>query len=807
MKIWTLVPLCIALIAAAGCSRQTLTRADYPVAAVPLRDVQITDAFWLPRIEANRTVTVPGLFTRSEKMGRAPDSRIVEAAAYILAKTSDPAFRDRVDSTLDKMIQDIRTRKHRWSNQGDGELPAAGGFMQAAVAYYEATGSRKLLDVAIEIADDIDSVFGPDARHDISNHEGVKMGLIQLYRATGNEKYLKLAKFFLDERGNPGSGRALYGPYAQDHVPVKSQTRAIGHCVRATYLYVPLTDIAVLTGDGEYARADERIWEDAVSKRTYLTGGIGSYRDGEDFGDDYDLPNLACWNEICAAFGNVLWNQRLFMLSRDAKYVDLMERILYNGLLVGVSLKGDTFLYQAPLNAEKAFARQAAFGPNCCPPQIARFLPQLGSLIYAQGDEGFYVNLFVASRAQINLKQTAVTVAQETRYPWEGVIRISVDPQKTQEFAVFVRIPGCARNQPYPNSLYRYVSTSSPTFSLAVNGKAAPYVLERGFARIERAWAKGDAIELTLPMPVQKVVADDRVADDRGMLALEHGPLVFCAEGIDNGGSVFNLLVPDSAELQFAYRPDLLGGIGTINGKVFALSRGKDGVSIRKQPQSFTAVPYYAFGNRGATQMTVWLAREESKSQISPRPTIASASRATSSCGNGTVTDDYPGHKPPTIEQRFYPNTQDGSGDISAVYDQVDPVNSEDGSSTFLRLRPQSGDKAWVQYDFARPARVSSVEVYWKEDKQYCVLPKAWHLLYRDGNAWKPVQAAGSYGVERDKFNKVAFNPLTASGLRIEVQLHGKVYRKGQLGPPDANYLLDDLVWYEGGVIEWRVNP
>jgi DUF1680 family protein len=807
MKKWTLVPICIALIAAIGCSRQTLRKADYPVAAVPLRDVQITDAFWLPRIEANRNVTVPGLFTRSEKMGRAPDSRIIEAAAYILTNNPNPALRERLDSALDKMIQHIRARKHRWSNQGDGELPAAGGFMQAASAYYEATGSRKLLDVAIEIADDIDSVFGPDKRHDISNHEGVKMGLIQLYHATGNDRYLKLAKFFLDERGNPGSRRTLYGPYAQDHVPVKSQTRAIGHCVRATYLYIPLTDIVALTSDAEYTRANERIWEDAVSKRTYLTGGIGSYRDEEDFGDDYDLPNLACWNEICAAFGNVLWNQRLFMFRRDAKYVDLMERILYNGLLVGVSLKGDTFFYQAPLKAVEGFARQAAFGPNCCPPQIARFLPQLGSLIYAQGDEGLYVNLFVASRAQVRLKETAVNVVQDTRYPWEGVIRISVDPQKAQKFAVFVRIPGWARNQPYPNSLYRYVSTSSPAFSLTVNGKAAPYVLERGFARIEREWAKGDAVELTLPMPVQKVVADDRVADDRGMLALERGPLVFCAEGVDNGGSVFNLLIPNNAELQVAYRPDLLGGIGTINGKVFALNRGKDGVSIRKQAQSVTAIPYYAFGNRGPTEMAVWLAREESKSKIASRPTIASTSRATSSCGDGTLVDNYPGHKPPTIEQRFYPNTQDGSGDISAIYDQVEPVNSEDGSATFLRLRPQSGDKAWVQYDFSRPAKVSSVEVYWKEDKQYCVLPKAWHLLYRDGNAWKPVQSADSHGVERNKLNNVSFTPVTTSALRMEIELQGKVYRKGQLGPPDANYLNEDLTWYEGGLIEWRVNP
>ncbi len=807
MRKWILFVIGLALVCAVSSSGQGLKKSDYPVVAIPFGDVEVTDEFWAPRMETNAEVTVPDLLGRSLQSGRGPNSRVFEAAAYIVTKDPNSPLRAQLDASLDKMIESIRSRKQMWSNQRDGTLGSAGGFMLAAVAYQQATGSRKLLDVAIEIGDDVDSVFGPNKRHDISNHEGVKMGLVKLYQATGDEKYLRLAKFFLDERGNPESGRPLYGSYAQDHVPVINQQRAIGHAVRATYLYVPLTDIAALTGDPAYIRATDRIWEDAVSKRTYLTGGVGSYRREEDFGDDYDLPNLHCWNEICAAFGNVLWNQRLFMLMRDAKYVDVMERILYNGLLVGVSLKGDTFLYQAPLKADEKFARQPSFGPNCCPPQIARFLPQLGGLIYAQGDEGVFVNLFVASRAQAKVGQTPVTITQETKYPWDGVTKISINPEKAQKFTVFVRIPGWARNQPVPTSLYRYASTSSPQFSLTVNGKSAPYGLEKGFARIEREWTKGDAIELTLPMPVRRVVANDRVADDRGMVALERGPLVYCGEGVDNGGSVFNLLVPTDAEFQFAYRPDLLGGVGTIAGNVLALGRGPDGVSIRREAQSFTAIPYYAFGNRGPTQMAVWLAQEESKAIIPPTPTTASTSRATSSNGDGTLEDTYPDHKPPTIARRFYPGSQDGSGDISAIYDQVEPVNSEDGSSTWLRLRPQTGDKAWVQYDFAKPERVSSVEVYWKADKHYCVLPKAWKLLYKDGDTWKPAETSESYGVEADKFNKVAFTPVTTSALRMDIELEGVVYKKGVLGPPDANYLAEDLLWYEGGVIEWRVNP
>lgn len=779
---------------------------DYRISPVSYKDVQITDAFWTPRLESNRTVSIPGLLDRYDKTGRSPDLRLIEAACYVLARNPDAALRKRVDGTLDRIIAEIRSRKHKWSTEGDGDGLWAGNFLETSVAYFEATGSRKLLDVAIEIADDLDSVFGPGRRHDIANHEGIKIGLIRLYRCTGSTKYLNLARFFLDARGDPADRPGLYGPYAQDHQPVKVQTRAIGHAVRATYLYMPLTDIAALTGDSEYARADERIWEDAVSKRTYLTGGVGSYRDEEDFGDDYDLPNLSAWNEICAAYGNTLWNQKLFLLRQDAKFIDVLERTLYNAFLVGVSLSGDTYLYQAPLRTYGGFARQRWFGPNCCPPNLARLLPQLGGLIYAQGDQSLYINLFVGSKAEVKLGGVPLTVAQVTRYPWDGATRLIINPQKPQKFAVFVRIPGWARNQPMPGLLYRYLPAPEQKISMTINGATASYEVEKGYARIEREWKAGDTIELNLPMPVRRVVASDQVADDRGMVALERGPLVFCAEQTDNPGGVFNLLLPENAGLEFAYWQNLLGGIGMITGKAIALRRGVDRTSIVMQTQNFTAVPYYAFGNRSQGEMSVWLARDRSKAGIAPEPTIASTSRATSSCGNGTVAENYPGNKPPTIERRFYPSSQDGSGAISAIYDQLEPVNSEDGSAPFLRLHPQSGDRAWVQYDFAEPAKVSSVEVYWKDDKQVCVLPQSWRLLYKDGDTWKPVSASGPYPVAKDVFNKAAFQPVTTSSLRLEIQLQGKLYKKGALGPPDGNYLTQDLTWYECGIIEWRVN-
>jgi len=795
---------CVALFSAA-CAPTAARKSDYPVSPVSYKNVRVTDAFWTPRLENNRTVSIPGMLDRYDRAGRGPDLRLIEAACYVLAGNPDPALKSRMDGYLDRAIERIRSRKQIWSDEGDGDFFAAGNFLELGVAYYEATGSRRLLDVAIEIADDLDAVFGPNRRHNISNHEGIKLGLLRLYRSTGNERYLRLARFFLDTRGNPAGRSVMYGPYAQDHEPVKSQARAIGHAVRATYLYIALTDIAALTGDPEYAVADERIWNDAISKRTYLTGGIGSYRDEEDYGDDYDLPNLSAWNEICAAYGNVFWNQRLFQLRRDAQFVDVLERTLYNAFLAGVSLRGDTYLYQAPLKTYGSFARQAWFGPNCCPPNLARLLPRIGGLIYAQGDQGLFVNLFAGSNAHIQLKGTSLKVAQETRYPWDGAVAISVSPQQPLTFALFVRIPGWARNQPVPGTLYHYLPAAERPVALTVNGSAVAYSMEKGYARIEREWKAGDVVQLDLPMPVWRVLAADQVADDRGMVALERGPLVFCAEQADNPGGVFNLVLSDNAELQFAYRPDLMGGIGAITGKAAAASRGPDRVSLVRKERDITAIPYYAFGNRSQGEMSVWLARENARAAMPPQRTIASTSRATSSCGNGTVAEDYPGNQPPTIERRFYPSSQDGSGDIRAIQDQMEPVNSMDGSSPFLRLHPQSGDRAWVQYDFAGPARVASVEIYWKDDKQYCVLPQSWRLLYKDGNEWKPVTALGPHPVTGDQFNKVSFSPVTTSALRIEIQLQPKVYKKGSLGPPDGNYLTQDLTWYEGGVIEWRI--
>lgn len=793
------------LCPAAGAAQTGSVGPDYAVAPIPLANVEINDHFWSPRIRTTREVTLPYLLQHTMAAQRTSDGRLFEAAAYFIAKQPDAALQSQVESLSDSAIRSVRARENVWPSTGDGSFFGAGHFIEGAVAYYQATGDRKLLSAAIEVANNLDSVFGPGKRYDISNHEELELALVKLYRATGDRRYVTLAKFLVDTRGTRAGGRELTGWYAQDDRPIKEQQRAIGHCVRATYLYSAVADLAALTGDAGYNHASQRIWHDAISKRTYLTGGIGSYRQHENYGDDYDLPNLSCWNEICASVGNILWNHRMFLLSQNAQCIDVMERILYNGLLAGVSLSGNKFLYQTPLKATADFERQPWFGPNCCPPNITRLIAQLGSLVYAVNAESLYVNLFMGNHAHTEVNKVPVKIEQQTNYPWDGKVRIGMNPAQKTKFALQVRVPGWAENQPVPSSLYRYESSTPAVYTLLVNGEKTNFVLEKGYARIEREWSPGDSVELTLPMRVQQVRAHDLVIEDRNCVALERGPLVFCAEAIDNDGNISNLVVDSHSKLQYVFEPNLLNGIGTIQGNILRAQRGPD-KTITTRAAKIVAIPFYAFGNRGGSEMSVWLAATPAKAVLSPTPTLAARSKATSSCGEGTVADNYPGHEPPAIARRMYPSSQDGSGHIHAIADQVEPVSSEDGSGTFLRLRPQTGSRVWVQYDFPEQAHVSSVDVYWKDDKQFCILPESWRLLYNDGSTWRSVKSTTGFPVARDKYVTAAFEPVVASGLRIEIQLQQALYKRGDLGPPDADYMKDDTPWYEGGLIEWRIN-
>ncbi len=778
---------------------------DYPVTPVPFTAVRIDDAFWTPRLEVNRTVSIPYAFQQCEETGRVDNFLIaagkeqgkflpprwndtdiykgIEGASYAMSLHPDAE----VDQYMDELIAKVAAAQEedgylytartcnpdnppggcgpeRWSSlSGSHELYNAGHLFESAVAHYQATGKRPYLDVAIKFADLVDRTFGPEATVDVPGHEVIEMGLAKLYRTTGEKRYLDLARFFIDMRGRSDL-RRTWGEYCQDHKPVVEQDEAVGHAVRATYLYAGVADLAALTGNPQYVAAVDRIWNNVVTRKLYLTGGVGASGHGEAFGTNYVLPNATAYNETCAAIGNAFWNHRMFLLHGDAKYLDVLERVTYNGLISGVSSSGDKFFYPNPLASKGNYARQPWFGCACCPQNLMRFLASLSGYAYARQGDTLLVNLFMGGEAKVDLKGNSVTIKQETRYPWDGAVKLTVSPGRPGEFTLGVRIPGWARNQPVPSDLYRYLDGTEQKASLKVNGENVGLDLEKGFARIRRTWTAGDVVELNLPMPVRRVIAHDAVEADRGRVALERGPVVYCAEGVDNQGHVFNLVLPDDAPLSAQFRDDLLGGVVVITGKAAALQR-TDRDSIEERPQDFMAIPYSTWANRGPNEMAVWLAREPSAAEPLPAPTIASASKA-------TVSFIREGGEPQLA--------------IAGLNDQVDPKHSNDQSIPRFHWWPHRGTVEWVQYDFRKPAKVSAVEVYWFDDTAQgnCRVPDSWKLLYRTGDQWKEVPDPGAYGTDKDKFNKTTFTPVETTNLRIEAQL-----RAG----------------HSSGILEWRV--
>lgn len=765
--------------------------ADYPIQPVDFTQVHVHDHFWAPKMQVNADVSIPYVLDKCEKTGRIDNFleaagkksgdkltefpfddtdlyKVIEGASYALQQKANPKLESYLDTLIsyigaaqepDGYLYTFRTvkaakphpwiGKRRWEKESDlsHELYNSGHLYEAAVAHYKATGKKNLLNIAIKNADLLVKDFGPGKEQAYPGHQIVELGLAKMYRVTGKKEYLDLAKFFLDVRGPKGSD------YNQANHKVVDQHEAEGHAVRATYMYTGMADIAALTGDKSYLNAIDDIWKDVAEKKIYITGGIGATGAGEAFGKPYQLPNMSAYAETCAAIANVYWNLRMFLLHGDAQYMDVLERTLYNGLLSGVSLSGDRFFYPNPLASMGQHQRSAWFSCACCISNMTRFLPSVPGYVYAQHANDIYVNLYMSSTSDINLPAAGkVQLVQETEYPWQGKIALQVNPQKSSAFALRVRIPGWAQQKPAPGDLYKNGDDKAAPVVVTVNGKPLAYETEKGYAVLKRTWRKGDRVSLELPMEVEKVFANEKVKDDQGRFALQRGPILYCLEGPDNKDSlVQNVLVDKNAAVQVAYKPDLLKGVTVLTMKGSSARRQLNSDELVKTEQEITAIPYYAWNNRGPGEMIVWIPYQESAARPKPAPTIAATSKASSSLrGNARS--------------------------LMALNDQIEPMNSADQSNTYLHWWPKNNSLEWVQYNFNKEQTVSESQVYWYDDGPFggCRIPPGYKVYYKKGEEWVPVSPVGAYEIAKDKFNTLKFEPVTTTALKMEVQLPEK---------------------------------
>lgn len=782
-----------------------------PIAEVPFTQVHFCDSFWAPRMETNRTVSIPSAFEQCELNGRFDNFalagglikgehkgdfsfddtdpyKIIEGASYSLAVKYDK----KLDAYLDSVINLIEAAQEpdgylctcvtnkctrlsgwwgnsRWEKINSHELYNCGHLYEAAVAHYKATGKKTLLNIAIKNADLICQVFGPaeGQKHVPSGHPIVEMALAKLYKVTKNENYLKLAKYFVEETGRGTDGHKL-NQYSQDHMPILQQKEIVGHAVRAGYLYSGIADVASLTNDTAYFHALKNIWENMAGKKLYITGGIGSRAQGEGFGPNYELHNHQAYCETCAAIANVYWNQRMFLATGDAKYIDIVERAMYNGVISGVSLSGDKFFYDNPLESMGQHERQKWFGCACCPGNITRFMPSIPNYVYATQGNDIFVNLYVQSHSSINTNSNTVEIRQTTSYPWEGKVELTVNPDKQEKFAIRLRVPGWVKSNPVPSDLYAF--TDKPqSVSIQINGKKESASESDGYSTIVRTWKKGDKITIDFPMPVRQIKANDKVMDDKGKLAIQRGPIIFCLEGHDQPDQhVLNKYIPENSTFQVEFDKNLLNGVVVLKGKAReVLKAGKE------KETDFTAIPYSTWNNRGANEMAVWIPSSASYARPNPQPTIASQAKTFTL--RGPIQKDAP----VTAETEEW---------AWGVNDQWEPKSSSDISKPYHYWWLKKGSIETLVYEFDKPETISSVDVYWLDFDHYdgnFRIPESWKLYFKEGNNWKEVQASTPYSVKKDCYNHLAFKPVTTKSLKIAAQL-----RKGE----------------SGGVIEWKVN-
>ena len=792
-----------ALTLTASAAKQSPTA---PIQEVAFTQVHLNDGFWSPRIEINRTVSIPSAFHECEVNGRFDNFaiaaglikgehrgdfsfddtdpyKVIEGASYSLAVHYDAKLDHYLDSVIniiaqaqepDGYLTTCVTNKctrlsgwwgtRKWEKINSHELYNSGHLIESAVAHYRATGKKTFLNVAIKNADLVCKTFGPNEGqiHRPGGHPIIEMALCKLYKVTGNKKYLEGAKYFVDETGRCTDGHRP-SEYSQDHMPILQQEEIVGHAVRAGYLYSGVADVAALTGDKAYQEALERIWENMSSKKLFITGGIGSRPQGEGFGPNYELNNHTAYCETCAAIANVYWNYRMFLATGESKYIDVCERALYNNVLSGVSLSGDKFFYDNPLESDGEHERQKWFGCACCPGNITRFVASVPGYIYARQGKDIFVNLYAQGKAKIG----NIELEQTTDYPWDGKIRIKVT-KGSGKFAIKLRVPSWLKTSPTNNDLYQY-QDKAKAYSVSVNGKAL-YPENRDYIEISRSWKKGDTIELDFPMDVRRIVANDNAEDDRGKVALERGPIVFCLEGADQADhKVFNKYILDSAPVSAHFEQDLLNGVMVLEGSAKELQQDGEVKDVK-----FRAIPYSTWNNRGGEQMEVWIANTPMAAVATPLPTIAS--KAQTFCNRGPIQNDAP-------------ETAPVDSWAGGANDQWEPKRSSDTSKPYHYWWLKQGTTEAITYQFDQAYEVSNVQVYWLDFDHYdgnFRTPESWSLYYKDAKGeWQEVEGHTAYTVRKDCYNSVDFTPVKTTGLKILAKL-----QKGE----------------SGGVLEWKVN-
>lgn len=760
--------------------------ADYNITPIPFSKVHVKDHFWSQRIKTNKDVTIPIAFSYCESTGRVDNfkiagglipgkfksespfddsdvSKIIEGAAYALSSERDKELETYVDSIISYMkaaqeddgyLYTYRTimgnDSHPWIGSKrwekthilSHELYNLGHMFEAGVAYYETTGKKELLDVCKKSADLLCKDFGWNALKTYPGHQEVEIGLVKLYRITGEQKYLDLAKFFLDVRGKcdfPGDS------YSQSHKPVIEQDEAVGHSVRALYMYTAMADVAALTGDMSYIAASKKLWEDIVKTKLYITGGVGAAGGHEGFGGKYELPNLHAYCETCAAIANVFWNQRLFLMEGDAKYIDVLERSLYNNVLSGVSVSGDRFFYPNPLESNYGANRSKWFGCACCPSNICRLIPAVSGYIYGVKENDLYVNLFIPNSSTFKIGKNDVSISQSGNMPWEGVTDIIIEPSISTVFAIKVRIPGWARDEAVPdNELYWFKEKTSKPASVKVNGQIVNMTLEKGYVTIKRKWKKGDKITVELPMEVRRVICNLKVSANIGKTALQRGPIVYCSEGIDFIDShILDMVLPDTAHI-YSMKDTLLSGIVSLYGKAYQTKRDSLGKTQLGDRVDFKAIPYYAWAQRKATPMLMWYATNKDVAKPRPAATIANLSKVDGSVKNVS---------------------------IEAIRDQLLPAGSNDNNLPFFHWWPHSNQTEWISYTFDKPYTISKSKIFWFNDGGGCKAPQRWRLYYDRDGQWEEVKAKNEYGIQLNIINTTDFEPVTTTAVKIEIDL------------------------------------